>query len=157
MVSTIKKFGIIVFITVMGALNVSAQSENSKVIVLLNKASWCSVCQANDSRVKKDLMPILMQDKDVQLVVNDISNKDTKAASKPMLDKTGIFSFAKKNTGAGMLYFIDAKTKKLISSVSISKSNEEIMKMYKEALSKVDLPKHGEKGHVCDKSCKSRM
>lgn len=141
----------------MGALNVSAQSENSKVIVLLNKASWCSVCQANDSRVKKDLMPILMQDKDVQLVVNDISNKDTKAASKPMLDKTGIFSFAKKNTGAGMLYFIDAKTKKLISSVSISKSNEEIMKMYKEALSKGDLPKHGEKGHVCDKSCKSRM
>ena len=37
MVSTIKKFGIIVFITVMGALNVSAQSENSKVIVLLNR------------------------------------------------------------------------------------------------------------------------
>lgn len=94
-----------------------------------------------------------VKDKNVQMVVNELSNSDTKATSEPMLERADITSFAKKNTGTGMLYFIDAKSKKLISSISLSISNEEIMKAYIETIPK----KHGDKGHVCDKSCKSKM
>lgn len=138
MISTIKKIGFAVLITVIGAFTVNAQNQNAKVIALLNKASWCPVCQANGARVEKDLMPMLMQDKKVMFVMNDLSNNSTKAASKPMLEKAGITSFAKKNTGTGMLYFINTKSKRLISDVSISRPDEEIMMTYKEALSKAD-------------------
>jgi hypothetical protein len=136
MKSMIKKIGLAILITVAGVFAVNAQNQNPKIIALLNKASWCPVCKANGARVEKDLMPMLMQDKNVQLVMNDLSNNDTKAASKPMLDKAGIASFAQKNQGTGMLYFVDAKSKKQISSVSIAEANEKIMMTYKDALAK---------------------
>ncbi len=157
MVSTIKKIGLTVLLAVLGLVSVNAQTENPQLIALVNKASWCHVCQANGPRVEKDLMPMLMQDKNLQVVVNDLSNKETKAKSNPMLKKAGLTSFAKENTGTGMIYFIDAKTKKQISSISLSKSNEEIMMAYQNASMKDANPKHKEKGHVCDESCKSKM
>ena len=94
-----------------------------------------------------------MQNKDVQFVVNDLSNDQTKAVSNKMLAKAGIASFTKKNNGTGVVYFLNAKTKDVISSASLADSNEEIMKAYKTALN----PAHGEKGHVCDASCKAKM
>ncbi|MDR0792331.1 MAG: hypothetical protein LBE82_03410 [Chitinophagaceae bacterium] len=136
MKSTIKKIGFAVLITVMSVFAANAQNASPKAIALLNKASWCPVCQANGARVEKDLMPMLMQDKNILLVMNDLSDDKTKAASKEMLNKAGIASIAKKNTGTGMLYFIDAKSKKVISSVSIAEPNEKIMMTYKEALAK---------------------
>lgn len=152
MISTFKKIGFAVIITVMGMFSAQAQTD-AKVIALLNKADWCSVCKANGPRVEKDLMPMIMQNKKVKLVVNDLSNDKTKAISNPMLEKAGIVSFAKKNNGTGMLYFLNAKTKVLISSASLADSNDEIMKAYQTALK----PMHGEKGHVCDASCKAKM
>lgn len=157
MKSTFKKISLAVIITVFGAIVANAQNIDTKVIVLLNKASWCHVCKENGPRVKKDLMPMLMQDKNAQLVVNDLSNDKTIASSSKMLKKSGIKSFAKENKGTGMLYFIDVKSKELISSISIAKSNEEIMMAYKESLAKASTPKHAEKGHQCDKNCTTKM
>jgi hypothetical protein len=115
---------------------VSGFSQQAKVIALVNKASWCPVCQANGPRFEKDIMPMAMQNKDVQIVMNDLSDDKTKAASLPMLEKAGIASFAKKNTGTGTLYFINAKSKKLISEVSLAKSDDEIKKVYMAAIAK---------------------
>lgn len=81
-------------------------------------------------------MPMVMKNKEVKMVMNDVSNDETKATSKPMLEKAGIYNFAEKNPGTGMLYFLDGKTKELISKVSLAQSNEEIKKAYMEALSK---------------------
>ena len=114
----------------------SAQNTQPKVIALLTKASWCPVCQANGPRFVKDVMPMVMKNKDVEMVMNDVSNDKTKATSKPMLEKAGIYNFAEKNPGTGMLYFIDAKTKELVSKVSLAESNEVIEKAYQEALAK---------------------
>ncbi len=111
-----------------------AQSHQTKVIALVNKASWCPVCQANGPRFMKNVMPMAMKNKNVQVVMDDLSNEKTKAASLKMLEKAGIADFAKENTATGMLYFIDANTKQLISKVSIAKSNETIEKDFKEAL-----------------------
>ncbi|MEO6849577.1 MAG: hypothetical protein ABI166_03075 [Mucilaginibacter sp.] len=115
---------------------ISGFAQQAKVIALVNKASWCPVCQANGPRFEKDIMPMAMQNKDVQIVMNDLSDDKTKAASLPMLEKAGIASFAKKNKGTGTLYFIDAKSKKLISEVSLAKSDDEIKKVYMAALAK---------------------
>ena len=152
MISTFKKIGFVVLLTVVGMFSAQAQN-NAKVIALLNKADWCPICKANGPRVEKDLMPMIMQNKEVHLVVNDLSNDKTKAVSSPMLKKSGIVSFAKMNNGTGMIYFLNAKSKMLISSASLAESNEEIMKAYKTALK----PMHGEKGHICDASCKAKM
>lgn len=136
--STINTIAFTVLILLMGGLSVNAQTSTPKVIALLNKASWCHVCKENGPRVEKDLMPMLMKDKNVQIVVNNLSDDKSKAASQPMLEKAGVEKFAKKNTGTGMLYFIDAKSKKLLSSVSVAKPNKEIMMAYKGALTKLD-------------------
>jgi hypothetical protein len=115
---------------------ISGFAQQAKVIALVNKASWCPVCQANGPRFEKDIMPMAMQNKNVQIVMNDLSDDKTKAASLPMLEKAGIAAFAKKNTGTGTLYFIDARSKKLISEVSLAKSDDEIKKVYMAALTK---------------------
>jgi len=115
---------------------ISGFAQNAKVIALINKASWCPVCQANGPRFEKDIMPMAMQNKDVQIVMNDVSDDKTKAASLPMLQKAGLVSFANKNTGTGTLYFIDAKSKKLISSVSLAESDDKIKEVYMAALAK---------------------
>ena len=114
----------------------SAQNAQPKVIALLTKASWCPVCQANGPRFMKDVMPMVMKNKDVKMVMNDLSNKSTITMSKDMLDKAGIYDFAEKNSATGMLYFFDAKTKKLISKVSLADTNKEIKEAYQNALQK---------------------
>ena len=115
---------------------ISGFAQSVKVIALVNKASWCPVCQANGPRFEKDIMPMAMANKDVQIVMNDLSDDKTIAATVPMLKKAGIVSFAKKNTDTGTLYFIDAKSKKLISQVSLAQSDEEIKKVFMAALAK---------------------
>ncbi len=114
----------------------SAQNAQPKVIALLTKASWCPVCQANGPRFMKDVMPMVMKNKEVKMVMNDLSDKKSTAMSKGMLKKAGIYNFVEKNPATGMLYFFDAKTKKLISKVSLAEPNVEIEKAYQEALSK---------------------
>ena len=114
----------------------SAQKTQPKVIALLNKASWCHVCQENGPRFMKEVMPIVKENKEVEMVMNDLSDKMTIAESKDMLEKAGVYAFSQENTATGVLYFFDAKTKEFISKVSLSKSNKEIRKVYMEALSK---------------------
>lgn len=84
----------------------------------------------------KDVMPMVMKNKDVKMVTNDLSDKNTTAKSKTMLEKAGIYKFAKKNPATGMLYFFNAKTKKLLSKVSLAEPNTVIKKAYMEALPK---------------------
>ncbi|MGY4385789.1 hypothetical protein ACVWYN_002837 [Pedobacter sp. UYP24] len=118
------------------SIAITGFAQKVKVIALVNKASWCHVCKENGPRFEKDIMPMAMQNKKVTVVMNDLSDDKTKAASLPMLQKAGVAAFAKKNTGTGMLYFINSKSKKLIAEVSLAESNEEIKKVYMAALAK---------------------
>jgi len=114
----------------------SAQKVQPKVIALITKASWCVVCQANGPRFMKDIMPMIRRNKEVQIIINDLSDKKTTATSRRTLQKADIDDFAEKNPATGMLYFFNADTKKLLSSVSLAQSNEEIEKAYQKALAK---------------------
>ena len=114
----------------------NAQKVQPKVIALITKASWCVVCQTNGPRFMKDIMPMIRGNKEVQIIINDLSDKKTTATSRRPLQKAGIDYFAEKNPATGMLYFFNANTKKLLSSVSLAQSNEEIEKAYQKALAK---------------------
>ena len=114
------------------AVTTGAQDHPAKMIVLLNKASWCPVCKANGARVEKDVMPMLMDNKSVKTVVNDLSDDKTKAASKTVLDAAGVTAFAGEHTGT--IYFIDAGTKKLISKISVAESTDKIKQAFMKAL-----------------------
>lgn len=119
------------------SLVVNAQKNQPKIIALLTKASWCVVCQANGPRFMTDIMPMVQENKEVQMVVNDLSDKKTTTASRKTLQKIGLYDFAEKNPATGMLYFFNVNTKKLLSSASLADSNEQIEKAYKKALSKI--------------------
>lgn len=122
---------LLVMATVAGAF---AQSSQVKVIALMNKASWCPVCQDHAMSFMKNIAPMVMKNPEVKMVINDLSNDRTRASSMPMLESAGIKQFALENDATGRIYFIDAQTKKLLSSVSIAQSNRDIMRAYKEAL-----------------------
>lgn len=113
-----------------------AQGHQVKVIALMNKASWCPVCQDHGMHFMKDIAPMVMKNPEVKMVVNDLSNDQTRASSMQMLEQAGITHFAEENDATGRIYFLDAKTKKLLSTVSIAQPDIQIMKAYKKALSR---------------------
>jgi len=128
---------IVALLFVMGlSFTANAQKVQPKVIALFTKASWCVVCQANGPRFMKDIMPMITENKEVKILTNDLSDNKTTTMSKRILEKAGIYDFAEKNPTTGMLYFFDANTKKLLSSVSLAQSNEDMEKAYHKALSK---------------------
>lgn len=113
-------------LTLVVAAPALAQTS-AKVIAVINKASWCSVCQKNGERA----MSVFMNNKKdgaVQYVVNDLSNDDTKSKSAAMLKEVGLDKAMSEFNGTGMVYFFDASSKKLISKISIVESNDELVK-----------------------------
>lgn len=131
-----KKFLIASVILMSISMFTNAQNENVKVIALVSSADWCGTCKANGSRLEKEILPSYMMNKDYLVVMNDQSNDQTKAMSKTNLEKEGIYEFAKENKATGMIYFIDAVSKKQISSISVSKSTEDIKKAFDNAIAK---------------------
>lgn len=126
------------FLLVLTGLSVSlfAQSEKAKVVVLINSASWCPACKEHGPRVEKNIVPDFMETKACEIVVNDLTDENSKAKSAESLLKAGVLEFANENKMTGMIYFIDAKTKQLISSISVAKTDDEIKKALKDVLAK---------------------
>lgn len=99
--------------------------EEPKVIVIVTKANWCGTCKANGARTVENFTTN-NQDNYFQLVANDLTDKNTKKTSLESLKKIGYDKIGKKLSSTGTLSFYDSKSKKLITQVSVSKSNEEV-------------------------------
>lgn len=112
-------------------------NQSSKIIVMINTASWCPACQANGQRIEKDVVSSFMNNPNYQIVVNDLSTDETKAKSNSKCKKAGIAKIAKANTATGVIYFINAKTKELVSQISVTKPNETIIEEFKISAKKV--------------------
>jgi len=100
------------------AVSATAQSE-AKVIAVINKADWCSVCKANGERAMAALMSN-NKDMDVLFIGNNLTDDNTKKKSAEELKKYGLDKVTEKYTGTGMAYFYNAKTKTLINQVSVA-------------------------------------
>jgi hypothetical protein len=127
-----KKFKSIFTLAIIIALSATAAQAQTKVIALLTSASWCSICKANGERTFANFGKN-NADGAFELVSNDISDKASKTKSKIGLQKAGIQKISDNYKAAGVITFIDAKTKKVISQVTVANSDEELTFVMSEA------------------------
>lgn len=121
------------FATLGNPLNAQENSQtisNESIIVMVNTASWCPACKANGQRIEEDVVSSYKDNEHFSIVVNDLSNKASKKASLPALEKLGIENLAKKTKTTGMIYFIDPQTKTIVKEISVTKSTEEIKQAF---------------------------
>ena len=122
------------FATVIMLLSLSASAQTSKVVAIVNKADWCSICKAYAGRTV-EAFTANNSDSYFQFIVNDITNEDTKKTSQPAVKKVGLEKTVENSLASGVLSFYDAKSKKLLAQVTVANSPEEIatvMKMVRE-------------------------
>jgi hypothetical protein len=122
------------------------QSDNPKLIAVVNRANWCAVCRANGERFGALIMPYAA--KGLKIYMNDLTNDTTKAASKLELEKANVYdaviTILRKGMGkmlkscglakdkkqlslpSGIVTFINPKTRKQIKQLSIASTDEEM-------------------------------
>lgn len=101
-----------------------AQSK-SKVIALVTKANWCSICQTNGGRTISNFTKN-NSDNFFDLVANDVTDESTKTASLPSLKKVGVDKIATNYPATGVITFIDAKTKKVLMQLTVANTDDEL-------------------------------
>ncbi|GET24395.1 hypothetical protein [Prolixibacter sp. NT017] len=113
-------------VVLIALVSISAfAGTGSKVIAVVNEASWCPTCQNNGMRAMETFKEN-NKDMAIQFVMNDLSTDETKAKSLAELKKVGLDKAMAERKGTGVAYFFDADSKKLINEVSVAKSNEEL-------------------------------
>jgi spermidine/putrescine-binding protein len=130
---------VLVSIVAVFLFTVNAAAGDYKVIAMVNSASWCGVCKANDQRIMENVMPAFMMNSDFLIVMNNLSDKDSKARSKADLEKAGVYDIAQKEKKTGMIHLINPASLDIIASISVSESDDNIRKAFREALSKVSV------------------
>jgi hypothetical protein len=123
-----KKIQFIAALLFFFAIGNSAFAQtNPTVIAVVSKASWCPTCVKNEDRVMKEVLPNVDANK-IQIVANDLSDKITKEVSAKQLTALGLNTKDYKSTG--LITFVDAKTKKIITTVNVNESSEDILKAF---------------------------
>lgn len=107
-------------------------ANGSKVIAVVNKAEWCPVCQKNGKRAM-ETFKANNKDMAIHFVGNDLTNDKTKSESAKALKKVGLEKAMANYNGTGIVYFFDADSKKLITKISVAKSNDELARAMKTA------------------------
>lgn len=102
-----------------------AQSDR-KIIVVINKADWCPVCQINGEKVMNEVVPVF-KETTVQFMMNDLTNENTKEDSKRMLEEKKVFEVVKKIKSTGLILLLDAMTGKLLGKISVAESAEKLI------------------------------
>lgn len=139
----------ILLASLLMAMGLGAKAQqpqiNLKLIAVVNRANWCAVCKANGGRFGSNISPYAA--KDIKIVMNDLTNDSTIAASKAelkkldvykqvyttsrkgvgkMMQSCGLVSGKDKQMVSGIVTFIDAKTLKVLKETSIAVSDQEM-------------------------------
>lgn len=137
-----KNLMIALFITLFLGYAASAQTKSksnqattTKLVVLVNTASWCPACQANGKRVEQEVISSYMKNSKCQVVVNNLSDDKSKAISKKECESAGITKIAEGHTATGMIYLVNSQTKEIIGQISVIKTSDEIKTTIENALS----------------------
>ncbi len=135
-----KKSILMLFTVILTALTLSSfrPTNNVKIIAVVNKADWCSICKAYAGRTV-EIFNKNNEDGYFQFIVNDITNDATKKASAPAVKQAGLTNQQSNVYAAGVITFYDAKTKKVLAQATVANTTEEIagvMKMVREKASK---------------------
>ena len=120
---TIKLLAVLLF----SVMSTFAQENKQKVVAVVTKANWCPACVQNGERVMNEVLS-KVNTKKVAIVSNDLTDQKTKMSSNESLKQYGINNLDLKETA--VISFVDTKTKKVVKSISITKSSKEILKEF---------------------------
>ena len=95
------------------------------VIIVANRADWCSVCKTHGERAGKAVMAA-NTDGALRIVVNDLTSEATAKQSAAALDAAGVRRAMAPYTATGVLYFFDAKTRRSLGQVTVANTDAEI-------------------------------
>jgi|SRR5450432_1527554 len=95
------------------------------VIVVVNRADWCSVCKANGERAGK-VVAKAAADGSLQVVLNDLTSETTAKQSASAIKAAGLSDAMSVHTATGVMYLFDARTKKAVAQITVANTDEEI-------------------------------
>jgi len=121
---TLKSIFATTVLSLLVSVSLLAQSE-AKVIAVVNKADWCSVCKANGDRAMATFMES-NKDGSILFVGNNVTDENTEKKSAEDLKKYGLEKVMDNYTGTGVAYFFNPKTKKLVTQISISEADNKL-------------------------------
>jgi hypothetical protein len=107
---------------------------NKKLVVMVTRANWCSTCRANEGKIKNELLPAYTNSKEVIVVINDVTNRRTKAKSKPVLQAAGVYDISLKEQATGLVTIINPVTGSILKRLYVSYSLPEMEKAIADAL-----------------------
>ncbi len=134
MKKAVQKFRLLAFILFVSTMTMTAKAqttETSKIVAVLNRADWCPVCKANETRIMQDVIP-RGKDFNVQFIINDLTNKNTIDKSKSELEKYNAFENSRQVKPTGVIIFIDRESGKILKTVSIAEPPDKIIQTMKE-------------------------
>jgi thiol:disulfide interchange protein len=120
-----KNFKLIITAILMSVSFAATAQTEPKVIALVTKANWCSICKANGERIIGNFTKN-NEDNFFSLVANDVTDKSTKKTSLPSLKKVGVDKIANSHPGTGVITFIDAKSKKILMQLTVANTDDEL-------------------------------
>lgn len=129
-----KRILLTLFLAVGVIVSLVAHEPKPRFIVLVNTATWCPSCKANGPRVEKDVLSNQMQNKEFKVIINNLSDASTRATSLGECKQAGIEQIVTKNKTTGVIYFIDANTKQIITKIPVKRSSEEINQKFADLL-----------------------
>ncbi len=113
---------------IKAAINGASASKATKVVAIINTASWCPACQANGKRVETDIVASYKGNENIAFMVNNLSNKETKETSKEALEKKGVYKSMEKIKSTGLIILINAETKEVIKQLKVTATTDELKK-----------------------------
>lgn len=126
---------VLLFVTTMFlTLSAAFSQTNNKLVVMVTRANWCPPCRANESKIKNELIPAYADTKEVLIVINDITNRRTKANSKPALQRAGVYEISLKEQATGSITLIYPATGKIINRLHVVYGIEKIKTAIGDAL-----------------------
>lgn len=130
---------IILFVTLQATAFAQQTTKTSeKVIAVVSTASWCGTCKKHGQRVKNDVVEHYSKNPSYKILINDLSDDETRKISSDNCRKEGIEMVISTHKGTGQILFIDASSKKFIKNISIKENSETIKKAFENALASVE-------------------
>ncbi len=128
---------VLFFIFLLIGSTIVYSQTNKKLIVLVTRANWCPTCRANDGKIKNELIPLYISSENVSVVINDVTNKRSKARSRSELMSAGVYEISLKEYSTGAIALIDPRSGLILNRLSVSNSFETMKKVISETASKL--------------------
>lgn len=97
-----------------------------KLIAVVNRADWCSVCKTHGERAGKKVLMGAASDGSISVVMNDVTSEATAKHSAGELKTAGLDKAMEPFSATGVLYLFDAKTKRPLRQVTVANTDQEI-------------------------------